>query len=179
MKRRTILASVGSAIAALGGSALYLTSPSNVRNRKARISYEYLNDYVPQILAVCSPSEDGYVGVLDMAVEDATKQFEDNGFKEFYFSYLQAYERDDQIVYEQGNLIRLSEDGDKQLHVRLFPRGGQTEVRAHWEPSAKHNPVEHIDGDDVNHSKGESMIREEFDIIDKPFSGNLSMDDRC
>ncbi|WP_124194054.1 hypothetical protein [Natrarchaeobius chitinivorans] len=114
-----------------------------------------------------------------MPVEDAINHFEDKQFKEFYFSYLHAYERDGDIVYEQGNLIRLSDDGDKQLHVRLFPCGDQTEVRAHWEPSAKHNPVEHIDGGDVNHSKGESMIREEFDIVDKPFSGNLSMDDRC
>ena len=179
MKRRSIIAAVGSGIAALSGGALYVTSPSNVRNRKARISYEYLNDYVPQFFAVCSPSKEGYVGVLDMPVEDAINHFEDNGFKEFHFSYLHAYERDGDIVYEQGNLIRLSEDGDKQLHVRLFPRGDQTEVRAHWEPSAKHNPVEHIDGDDVNHNKGESMIREEFDIIDEPFSGNLSMDDRC
>ena len=179
MKRRSVLAAVGGSIAAVGGGALYFTSPSNVRNRKARISYEYLNDYVPQFLAVCSPSEEGYVGVLDMFVEDAITHFEENGFQEFYFSYLQAYERNGEIVYEQGNLIRLSEDGDKQLHVRLFPRGDRTEIRAHWEPSAKHNPVEHIDGDDVNHSKGESMIREEFDIIDKPFSGDLSMDDRC
>ena len=179
MKRRDIIAAVGSAIAALSGGALYVTSPSNVRNRKARISYEYLNDYVPQFLAVCSPSEEDYVGVLDMPVEDAIYHFEDKGFKESYFSYLQAYERDGDIVYDQGNLSRLSEDGDKQLHVRLFPRGDQTEVRAHWEPSAKHNPVKHIDGDDVNYSKGESMIRKEFDIIDKPFYGDLSMDDRC
>lgn len=179
MKRRNIIAAVGSAIAALSGGALYVASPSNVRTSKARLSYEYSNDYVPQFLAVCSPSEEGYVGVLDMPVEDAINHFVDKGFKEFYFSYFQAYERDGDIVYEQGNLIRLSDDGDKQLHVRLFPRGDQTEVRAHREPSAKYNPVAHIDGDDVNHSKGESMIREEFDIIDKPFSGNLSMDDRC
>ena len=179
MKRRTVLAATGSGIAALGGSALYFASPSDVRTRKARISYEHLNDHVPRFLAVCAPPEDEYVGVIDASVDDTITKFTDAGFEEAYLSYLQAYERDGDIVYEQGNLIRESEDGNNQLHVRLFPRGDQTEVWAHWEPSAKNNPVGHIVGDDVDYAKGESIIRDEFDIIDKPFDGDLSIEDRC
>ncbi|MCW8173103.1 hypothetical protein D8S78_17830 [Natrialba swarupiae] len=141
--------------------------------------YEQLNDYVPQSLAVCTPSEAGYIGVLEMSPADAIAAFKRRGFSEYYLSYLHAYERDDGIIYERGNLVRLSDDGDWQLHARLFPRDGRTEVRGHWEPSVRNRPRAHVAGDDVDHEKGKTMIRAEFDVIDEPFSGDLSMDDRC
>ena len=178
MNRRRFVATAGAGLLAAGGIA-HVASPSRVRNTVARVSYEHANDYVPQALAVCTPSEAGYVGVLEMPTAEAIAAFERQGFTEFYPSYLHAYRRDDEVVYEHGNLGRFSDDEDWQLHVRLFPRDGRTEVRAHWEPSVRTRPEAHLAGDEVDHEKGERMIRAEFDVVDEPFSGDLSMDDRC
>ncbi|TYT63313.1 hypothetical protein [Natrialba swarupiae] len=178
MNRRKFLAVSGAGLLTAGGVA-HAASPSSVRTTTARLSYEQLNDYVPQSLAVCTPSEAGYIGVLEMSPADAIAAFKRRGFSEYYLSYLHAYERDDGIIYERGNLVRLSDDGDWQLHARLFPRDGRTEVRGHWEPSVRNRPRAHVAGDDVDHEKGKTMIRAEFDVIDEPFSGDLSMDDRC
>ncbi|WP_139169225.1 hypothetical protein [Natronobacterium texcoconense] len=172
------MAAAGAGLLTAGGAAQFV-SPSRVRNTVARVSYERANEYVPQALAVCTPSEAGYVGVLEMSTEEAIAEFERKGFAEFYPSYLHAYRRDDDVVYEHGNLVRFSDDEKSQLHVRLFPHGERTEIRAHWEPSVRTQPEAHLAGDDVDHEKGERMIRAEFDVIDEPFSGDLSMDDRC
>ena len=178
MNRRRFLTAAAVGALTVGGAAR-VASPSSVRTTTARVSYERANDYVPQPLVVCTPSEAGYVGVLDMSVTDAIRAFERRGFAEYYWSYLQAYRRDDEVVYERGNLVRLSDDGDWQLHARLFPRNGRTEIRAHWEPSVRNRPEAHLAGDDVDHETGAAMIRDEFNVLDEPFSGDLSMADRC
>jgi len=183
MDRRSFISRVGAGAilgATVAGISWYAIPLNEKRRVISKVSYEYANDYVPKSQAVCGPPEDEYVGLVSDDPDSFRTTLQNNNFESFPHSFLHAFKRDGEMYYERGNLIRYYENGDWQLHVRIFDApNNQTYVFGHYEPSQQNNTEKHESGDHINTEKGHELLNSLFDIKDKSFEGTLDIDSRC
>lgn len=179
MNRRKFLTTLG-AVASVSSVSWYLIPVNKERQLVSKLSYEYMNDYIPKSFAVCSPPSEEYVGVFPEEPSKFIQVLKEDGFFEFRRSYFHAFKFNNETYYEQGNLIKYYENKKWQMHIRLFEAPeNKTYVFAHYEPSVTKQPRKHTSGEYIDTEFAEETMYSNYNIDDEEFVGNLDIDDRC
>lgn len=127
---------------------------------------------IPHHLSVLPPPAPEYVGVWDVAPDEARHRLRSEfGFRQLVRAYFHSYERDGRTVHEVGSYV-FRPDGfmsTHQLHVRLFPTADErTELWCHWELNPNRSPISHLKQVGYDPAEGERRLRRH--LADEPLS---------
>lgn len=106
--------------------------------------------------------EDGYVGTVEMEVEEFEDVLQDLGFSFGFVSSLKARKCPDGDEVEVGSWVRRSSPlAPSQIHVHLFSHGdGLVDVYCHHEHTWFRRPLKHYRKQGLNPVKGAEMMQE-------------------
>lgn len=157
------------------------TSINDKRRMASRVSYTYFRDRAPRPLSVCGSSLEEYVGRYRGTPESLRRRLREIGFESLLSSYMHVIRERGVIKRERerGNLREIHEDGQWQIHVRLFSApSDETHVFAHYEPTPGRGEI-HTSGHHIDIETAHSSLTERLDIDEVSFTGTVDIRDSC